>query len=169
MGKYNETNEYIEVLLMRTQQQINKIKQGQSNPFSVKDVPIQGLLDYYFENEHDVLQKSTGPRVLKVDPMHDIFYPLLSKLQNTIDPCKVRYMHYFDVTDPHILHNDDEFEYPNCYKAFTIPLKIYGDSDDINLVILISITMEDLQNLLMEKILAIGIFTTIHFCQVTDM
>jgi len=135
LGKHNETNEYIEVLLMRTQEQIKKIKQGQSNPFSVKDVPLEGLLDYYFDNQHDVLQKSTGPRVLKVDPMHDIFYPLLSKLQNTIDPCKVRYMHYFDVTDPHILHNDDEFEYPNCYKAFTIPLKIYGDSDDVKLVI----------------------------------
>ena len=112
MGKHNETNEYIEVLLMRTQQQINKIKQGQSNPFSVIDVPIVGLLDYYFENQHGVLQKTTGPRVLTVDPMHKIFYPLLSKLQNTIDPCKVRYMHYFDVTDPHILHNDDEFETP---------------------------------------------------------
>lgn len=120
---------------MRTQQQIDKIKQGQGDPFSISNIPIDGLLDYYFANQHDVLQKSTGPRVLKVNPMHDTFYPLLSKLQSTIDPCKVRYMHYFDVTDPHILHNDDEFEYPDCYKAFTIPLKIYGNSDDIQLVI----------------------------------
>tara|TARA_B100000963_G_scaffold45112_3_gene33650 strand:+ start:49653 stop:50348 length:696 start_codon:yes stop_codon:yes gene_type:complete len=120
---------------MRTQQQIDKIKQGQGDPFSITNIPIDGLLDYYFANQHDVLQKSTGPRVLKVNPMDYIFYPLLSKLQSTIDPCKIRYMHYFDVTDPHILHNDDEFEYPNCYKAFTIPLKIYGNSDDVKLVI----------------------------------
>ena len=56
-------------------------------------------------------------------------------MQKKLLPFKVRYAHFFDVTDPHIIHNDDEFEFPDCYKAFTLPLNVYGNSDDIKLVV----------------------------------
>lgn len=135
MGECYETYELFKVLLMRTQQQIDKIKQGQGDPFSIPDIPTEGLLDYYFANQDSVIEKNTGPRVLKVDPSLEIFSNLLLALKSRVDNCEIRYMHYFDVTDPHIIHNDDEFEYPNCYKAFTIPLKIYSTTDDIKLVV----------------------------------
>ena len=136
MGKCYETYERSQFLLMRSNEQIQKIKQFQGIPFSVKGiVDPASLLEYYFSNNNDVIEKNTGPKVLEIDSNHHLLSPILAEMQKYTEPFKVRYAHFFDVTDPHIIHNDDTFEYPNCYKAFTIPLKIYGESNDIKLVI----------------------------------
>lgn len=121
---------------MRTQQQIEKIKKGQGDPYSINNVvDVESLYNYYVSNKGNVVQKNTGPKILKVDPAEDLFDSLIKSLKEKVGEFDVRYMHYFDVTDPHIIHNDDEFEYPNCYKAFTIPLRIYGSSDDVKLIV----------------------------------
>ena len=136
MGKRNEVNELFEKLLMRTLEQIQKIKQGQGDPYSIRDVvDVNGLYKYYVLNEEQAIQKNTGPKVLTVDPNEKVFEPLITSLKQQVGEFDIRYIHYFDVTYPHIIHNDDEFDYPNCYKAFTIPLRIYGDSEDVKLII----------------------------------
>ena len=136
MGKRYEVNELLQILLMRTQQQIEKIKKGQGDPYSINNVvDVESLYNYYVSNEGNVVQKNTGPKILKVDPTEDLFDSLIKSLKKQVGDFDVRYMHYFDVTDPHIIHNDDEFEYPDCYKAFTIPLRIYGSSDDVKLIV----------------------------------
>ena len=124
------------MVLMRTQEQIQKIKQGQGDPYSISDiVDVNSLYNYYELNEEQAIQKNTGPKVLKVDPNEKVFEPLITSLKQQVGEFDIRYIHYFDVTDPHIIHNDDEFEYPTCYKAFTIPLRIYGNSNDVKLII----------------------------------
>jgi len=136
LGKRYEVNELLQILLMRTQQQIEKIKKGQGDPYSINNVvDVESLYNYYVSNEGNVVQKNTGPKILKVDPTEDLFDSLIKSLKKQVGDFDVRYMHYFDVTDPHIIHNDDEFEYPDCYKAFTIPLRIYGGSDDVKLIV----------------------------------
>jgi len=136
LGKRYEVNELLQILLMRTQQQIEKIKKGQGDPYSINNVvDVESLYNYYVSNEGNVVQKNTGPKILKVDPTEDLFDSLIKSLKKQVGDFDVRYMHYFDVTDPHIIHNDDEFEYPDCYKAFTIPLRIYGSSDDVKLIV----------------------------------
>lgn len=136
MGKRHEVDELFGTLLMRTQQQIEQIKKGQGDPFSISNiVDVDLLYDYYVSRENDVVQKNTGPKILKVDHTETLFNTLIQSLKERVGEFDVRYMHYFDVTFPHIIHNDDEFDYPNCYKAFTIPLHIYGDSDDVKLVV----------------------------------
>jgi len=136
LGKRYEVNELLQILLMRTQQQIEKIKKGQGDPYSINNVvDVESLYNYYVSNEGNVVQKNTGPKILKVDPTEDLFDSLIKSLKEQVGEFDVRYMHYFDVTDPHIIHNDDEFEYPDCYKAFTIPLRIYGSSDDVKLIV----------------------------------
>jgi len=136
LGKRYEVNELLQILLMRTQQQIEKIKKGQGDPYSINNVvDVESLYNYYVFNEGNVVQKNTGPKILKVDPTEDLFDSLIKSLKKQVGDFDVRYMHYFDVTDPHIIHNDDEFEYPDCYKAFTIPLRIYGSSDDVKLIV----------------------------------
>lgn len=120
---------------MRDRATINKLKQTHSDPFSVKEiVDCKELLEYYYNHQSDVIQKNTGPKVLKIENDHVLLQPILQSMQKQLLPFEVRYAHFFDVTDPHIIHNDDEFEFPNSYKAFTIPLNIYGESDDIKLV-----------------------------------
>lgn len=121
---------------MRTIKQIQKLQNSHSNPFSISNVvDVDPLIDYYFSNQEDIIKKNTGPSVLKLDSNHVLLQPILKVMQEVLQPFDVRYAHFFDVTMPHIIHNDDEFDYPDSYKAFTIPLKIYGDSENIKLVI----------------------------------
>jgi len=121
---------------MRTLEQISHVKQGQGDPYSIRGiVDVTRLYKYYILNEDRVEQKNTGPKVLNVDPTEEVFQPLIASLKEEVGEFNIRCMHYFDVTNPHIIHNDDEFEYPNCYKAFTIPLRIYGTSNDVKLVV----------------------------------
>ena len=48
---------------MRTQDQIKQIKQGQGTPYSISGVVEDGLVEYYFARQNDVVQKSTGPKI----------------------------------------------------------------------------------------------------------
>ncbi len=122
---------------MRSKNQINLLKSHHSDPFSLSNFltlqEVEDLLDYYFNNQDNVIKKTTGPSVLKIKD--NLLDNIISRIKLQIGEFDVRYAHFFDVTGPHVIHNDDEFDYPESYKAFTIPLKIYGNSDDIKLVI----------------------------------
>jgi len=121
---------------MRSQDKIDKLQKTHSRPFSVQGIiEVDPLLDYYFSNQQDVIKKNTGPSVLNMDTNHVLLKPIINEMQKNLKPFEVRTAHFFDVTFPHIIHNDDQFHYPESYKAFTLPLKIYGDSTDIKLVI----------------------------------
>ena len=120
---------------MRESGTVELLQKTHGEPFSVKGIVDSGeLLKYYYNNESNVIKKNTGPKVLEIERDHKLLQPVIQILQEKLLPFKVRYAHFFDVTDPHIIHNDDEFEYPYSYKAFTIPLNIYGKSDDTKLV-----------------------------------
>ena len=120
---------------MRDSKNIQLLKKTHGAPFAVKGIVDSGkLLNYYFNNESDVIQKNTGPKVLKIEKDHLLLRPILESMQEKLLSFEVRYAHFFDVTDPHIIHKDDEFEFPHSYKAFTIPLNIYGESDNIKLI-----------------------------------
>jgi hypothetical protein len=136
MGKCYETYECVKILLMRNTASINKLKLTHSDPFVVNNiVNTSPLLKHYFDNEDNIIQKNTGPKVLKIDNNHDLLVPIIDTMQEKLLPFEVRYAHFFDVNMPHIIHNDDEFNLPQSYKAFTLPLKIYGNSNDVKLVI----------------------------------
>lgn len=123
---------------MRTQQQIDKVKEGQGDPFLMETVvskqEINSILDFYF-NSNNVIKKNTGPKVLQLKENNQILAPIIQRIKIEVGDFDIRYAHVFDVTAPHMIHNDDINEYPDSYKAFTIPLKIYGDTDDISLVV----------------------------------
>ena len=89
---------------MRTLEQIQKIKQGQSDPYSIRDVvDVDSLYKYYTLNEEQAIQKNTGPKVLKVDPNEKVFEPLITSLKQQVGEFDIRYIHYFDV-QTHILY-----------------------------------------------------------------
>tara|TARA_B110000503_G_scaffold125542_1_gene193203 strand:+ start:2469 stop:3146 length:678 start_codon:yes stop_codon:yes gene_type:complete len=123
---------------MRTVDAIEKIKTTQSPPAQLHNVltskKIKFLLDYY-HNSTDKVKKNTGPSVLYVKEGQDVIDDILEILRKEFGNFKVRSSHFFDVTRPHIIHNDDDKDYPNCYKAFTIPLWCAGADTDISLAI----------------------------------
>ena len=119
---------------MRTQEQITAIKNTQSDPKQHWDILNYGniidLLIHYNDSSKKVEQKSTGPKVLYVKEGEGVIDNILDKLRQTYGDFEVRSAHYFDVEKPHIIHNDDDFDYPQCYKAFVIPLLVEGATCD---------------------------------------
>jgi len=124
---------------MRTPEQTEKIKQFHSDPVQIENFlseqQVLDLLEYYKKNQNFVEEKNTGPRVLYVNEGTGVIDIILKKLRQKFGNFKVRSAHFFDVTKPHILHNDDDFTLPAAYKAFTIPLYFEGPIDDIKLII----------------------------------
>lgn len=122
---------------MRTKEQIDQIKQYEQLPNVhenlVSDKKIKFLLDHY-HNSNDVIVKNTGPKVLFVKQGQEIIDDIIENLQKIYGSFNVRLAHYFDVTQPHIIHNDDDKTLPNSYRAFTIPLWTDGSDSDIGLV-----------------------------------
>ena len=123
---------------MRTREQIDIIKQTESDPFSIPSAisttEINKLLNFYFSS-NNVIQKNTGPKVLKIEEHNPLLTPVIDRLKNITGDFDIRYAHFFDVTMPHMIHNDDLCEYPESAKAFTIPLKIYSNNSDVKLVV----------------------------------
>lgn len=122
---------------MRTQEQIDKIKLNESLPCVYEQVlsyeKINFLLDHY-NNSSSVEEKNTGPKVLYVKENEGIIDDILDFLRSKHGNFNLRSAHYFDVSRPHIIHNDDHKSLPNSYRAFTIPLWADGNDEDIGLV-----------------------------------
>jgi hypothetical protein len=118
---------------MRTLEQIEAIKRTKSNPVQHWDIitsdDISNLLKFYNTSDN-VVEKVTGPKVLKVNEDEGIINNILYKLRQLYGEFNLRDAHFFDVEKPHIIHNDDSFDYPQCYKAFVIPLYVEGNICD---------------------------------------
>lgn len=114
---------------MRTKKQIEIIKQNQSPPEQLSNIvsksKVQQLIQYYKDSKK--IQKNTGPVVSYVREGDGIIDDIISKLRIKFGNFTVRTAHFFEVEKPHIIHNDDDYEYPNSFKAFTIPLEIKGN------------------------------------------
>jgi hypothetical protein len=118
---------------MRTQSQINKIKDRVINPYSVNNFlsehEIQYLIDL-FENQdqpHQIIYKNTGPITLNLrNYVEDlIISKILERIKIEIGPYEITAAFFFQTNYPHIIHNDDLFQLPeNIYRAITLPLKI---------------------------------------------
>jgi len=115
---------------MRTKQQIDKIKEKQSTPIQqfifLNELEVEDLLFYYNNNSDKAEVKPTGPKCLYIKEGDGVIDDLLVKLRSKFGKFKVRNAQIFDTTVPHILHNDDGADFPNTYKAFTIPLEVVG-------------------------------------------
>jgi hypothetical protein len=126
---------------MRTQQQINNIKNSFSDPYLVDDFitqdEIRHLIDLFEndESETDPLQakvyKNTGPITLNIYKFlgDTVIDNILEKLKSMIGPFDITAGFFFFTNYPHIIHNDDLFELPETmYKGITIPLRLDSDS-----------------------------------------
>jgi hypothetical protein len=124
---------------MRTQADKNKIISNLTAPFSVENFldrdEIQILVDI-FKNDQMKIYKNTGPVTVNV-PKTDlkdlpIFQTILKRLQPFIgENFEVYTAFLFYVEVPHIIHNDDSFDYPMIYKGIAIPLEIEYQTEDV--------------------------------------
>ena len=122
---------------MRTPEQIDFLKKYHSNPVQLLKVldteKVNFLLNFYHTQEK--IEKNTGPKVVYVEEGATIIDDILLVLRKQFGNFKLRSAHFFEVDSPHVLHIDDDFNLPNSYKAFTIPLWV--DNNDCNKIKLI--------------------------------
>jgi hypothetical protein len=128
---------------MRSIEQINKIKQTITDPYSIENFLTTDEIDYLVSifdkiDDRDILQaekiyKNTGPVTIDLkffinDP---VVIRILERLKLKIGNFEITAALFFKTNYPHVIHNDDTYELPNeVYKAITLPLKLYGMSTD---------------------------------------
>lgn len=118
---------------MRTSEQISKIKETISAPFSLEnflaDEEIFHLLKL-FDKSQEKNHKNTGPITVDLKPYisDPVVEKIIHKLQDHIKDFEITAAFFFQTDYPHVIHNDDTFELPDgVYKAITLPLKLTGE------------------------------------------
>ena len=122
---------------MRTDEDKQWIENNLETPYSVFDFVSleerQALIEF-FKNSNDKIQKSTGPLSLDVSQKQlkeEPFASIINRLHDVLGEFKVFTALFFYTERPHIIHNDDSFSYPRCYKGINIPLEFTGDTISI--------------------------------------
>jgi hypothetical protein len=115
---------------MRDKKQISKLLGTVGDTRVVKEfiteAEANSLLDF-FNNSPDKIQKNTGSVTLNIDEFLglEIFKNVLDKVRSEIGQFEILSGLFFEVTHPHILHNDDTYEMrDDVYKGVLVPLYI---------------------------------------------
>lgn len=117
---------------MRSTEQIKKIKNRITDPYFIDNFltekDVNSLVSIFENHRGDKIFKNTGPVTLDIGYYRDneIFKIILKKLQQEIGNFSITSAFFFQTDFPHIIHNDDTFEFPDVYKGITIPLKLYS-------------------------------------------
>lgn len=125
---------------MRSSQDKELIRSNLITPFSVKNIltkkEITSFIDYYNQSSNKI-KKNTGPITLNINLEEfesNKFKFLIDRLSKFIGQNWKIYSAFFFYTDiPHIIHNDDSYDFPLIYRAITIPLQIFAGEDYQNL------------------------------------
>jgi hypothetical protein len=118
---------------MRTSEQISKIKETITDPFSVENFLSADELAYLvdlFDKSQEKTYKNTGPITVDLKPYFNdhVIEKIITKLKDHILDFEITAAFFFQTDYPHIIHNDDTFELPDTvYKGVTLPLLITGE------------------------------------------
>lgn len=124
---------------MRTQEQISTIKSRFSNPYSVENFLSTDEVNHLIElfnaqrAEPNKVYKNTGPITLDIAKFLDdpVVSAIFDRLRVHIGDFELNAGFFFWTNYPHILHNDDTFEFKDVYKGVTIPLMLEGESTSL--------------------------------------
>ncbi len=114
----------------RTQEERDVIVSTFKDPLTLENVlskdDIKDLIDLYHSRQNKI-HKNTGPVTSELREDFDNI-PALKKVfervKQEVGECKIYTAFFFDVTFPHIIHNDDDKLGPKTFKGITIPLEI---------------------------------------------
>lgn len=118
---------------MRSEQDKKIIESNIGDPYQIADFITdderQALIHFFNQSERHV-HKHTGPVTIDVtqDELgQEPFKSILGRLRPVIGEFRVWTALFFKTDRPHIIHNDDAFNYPLCYKGINIPLDFETD------------------------------------------
>ena len=120
---------------MRSQQDKAIIEGYMGDPYQVHHFITEnerrGLIEFFNHSQRHV-HKHTGPVTVDITPDElgaEPFKSILDRLETVIGPFRVWSALYFKTDRPHIIHNDDAFNNPVCYKGINIPLQFEGSTE----------------------------------------
>lgn len=90
------------------------------------DDDIRELISIY-DNSPNKIYKNTGPVTLDLTAemlTHAAIRKIFAAVKDAVGEFQFMSGFFFEVTSPHIIHNDDSFMYPRTFKGMTIPLRI---------------------------------------------
>jgi|APGre2960657468_1045069.scaffolds.fasta_scaffold65134_2 hypothetical protein len=121
---------------MRTDLNRQTIIENLIDPFSKEGFlsieEVTGLID--LSNSYDKIHKTTGPITsielkseFKTNPL---LVTIFDKIKQVIGPCEIFSSFFFYVELPHLIHNDDNINYPIVYRGITLPLELEYIGED---------------------------------------
>lgn len=121
---------------MRTLEHVKHIESNNSNPFQLFDFISQDendeLVDFYDNTDKEI--KPTGPTVVRPELDLPVFKTIFDRVKETIGDVKLDAALIFSTPWAHVIHNDDDVKGEGKpYKAFTIPLKLWGTAKDTDI------------------------------------
>lgn len=114
----------------RTEEELATIKKHHSPPEQWEEFVSQDELDQllaiYLAGKGDKREKRTGPTTLQLD--HSVIDNIIARIKDKFGDFELSTPpQFFDVSKPHIIHNDDDHLFNDMYRAFLIPIKLFGE------------------------------------------
>ena len=121
---------------MRQKKHKDYISSHLIDPFTIEkflsDDEIKELIKIYTEGKTKIY-KNTGPVTVNIDEDikdYSVFQNIFSRIKTIIGDCEVYTAFLFYVEIPHIIHNDDAFDFPLVHKGIAIPLEINYEAEN---------------------------------------
>jgi hypothetical protein len=83
--------------------------------------------------EPNAVYKNTGPITIDIGLFLEdvVVKSIFEKLEKYIGPFELNAGFFFYTNYPHVIHNDDTYEFKDVYKGVTIPLQLEGEFDTL--------------------------------------
>ncbi|MBO01936.1 MAG: hypothetical protein CMG35_04785 [Candidatus Marinimicrobia bacterium] len=130
---------------MRDPSTIKKLQDRMSPAYCISNfLTEQNLSDLYsvwLSTQDSAIEKNTGPITVNLkDIRHEkIIKDVIQKIKNEIgEDCECWGGQFFYTNVPYVVHNDDDIDrFPNAYKAFSMPIKVWPEEKESSLTELI--------------------------------
>ncbi len=120
-------------MVTRSQEDKDFILSNLEETYNIKNFISQKDIDDLcneYDNSKNKIHKNTGPITSDIKNYKSpVIDKILKKISILYPNSEFRSGIFFEVDYPHIIHNDDDFDYPLNYKAFNIPLRYEGNQE----------------------------------------
>ena len=130
---------------MRSKLRIQKLKDRMSPAYAIKSFLTQQELDKLYSlwtsTQNYAIEKNTGPITVNFKDIKDsdIVKIVIQKIKNEIgENCECWGGQFFYTDRPYVVHNDDDmYKFPDAYKAFSMPIKVWPEDKESSLTELV--------------------------------
>lgn len=120
---------------MRSEKEEQEITELFSDPTAIENFLSREEIENFkkiFEETADLekIFKNTGPITVNIDFTKQPFAQLIERIKTIIGDFEIISGFFFYTEYPHVIHNDDSFDFPKTYKGITLPLHYEGGTNN---------------------------------------